>query len=165
MATSPGNLRDLGGVQYYAMRYWAILLAKLAVGAAFLYAVWYGLHATYTPPDEVARWNHSPFLHDLRWTTIMFLYNLLAQGILFLIIWDQRYRCRTCGRRLRMPVQTGRYAYLLQYGRPKLEYICTYGHGTLKVPELHITGKEPSAWEPHEDIWKELYSIHDRKEE
>jgi hypothetical protein len=48
---------------------------------------------------------------------------------------------------------------MLLYGKPRLEYICTYGHGTLKVPELHITGTEPSAWEPHEDIWKELYSF------
>ena len=142
------------------MRYWGILVAKIVVASLALYAVWYGLWAAYTPPEHIARWNHSPFLHDLNWTTTMFLYNLLVQGVLFLIIWDQRYRCRTCGRRLRMPVQTGRYAQMLLYGRPKLEYICTYGHGTLKVPELRFSGKEPNAWEPHDDdIWKELESL------
>lgn len=141
------------------MRYWGILAVKLVVAAAVLYAIWYGLHAMYTPPEYVARWNHSPFMHDLTWTTMMFLYNLLVQGVLFLIVWDQRYRCRTCGRRLRMPIQTGRYAQMLLYGRPKLEYICIYGHGTLKVPELHIASKEPVDWQPHEDIWKELYSF------
>ena len=93
----------------------------------------------------------------------MFLYNLRCNGVIFLIFLDQRYRCRTCGRRLCMPVTTGRYAQMLLFGPPKTEYICVYGHGTLKVPELHITGKEPSAWEPHEDIWKELYTLHDRE--
>jgi hypothetical protein len=141
------------------MRYWAILGAKL-IGATFLlYAVWKGLSALYTPPEYLARWNHSPFMHDLGWTGMMLLFNLLVQGVLFVIFWDQKYRCRTCGRRLRMPVQTGRYAQMLLYGRPKLEYICTYGHGTLKVPELHFSGKEPIDWQEHEDIWKELYSV------
>jgi hypothetical protein len=141
------------------MRYWGILVAKLAVAAAGLYAIWIGLKASYTPPYEIARWNHSPFTHDLNWTTMVFLFNLLAYGVLFLIVWDQRYRCRTCGRRLRMPVQTGRYAQMLLHGRPKLEYICTYGHGTLKVPELQFSGKEANDWQPNEDMWKELTSI------
>ena len=141
------------------MRYWGILAAKLAVAAAGLYAIWIGLKASYTPPYEIARWNHSPFTHDLNWTTMVFLFNLLVYGVLFLIVWDQRYRCRTCGRRLRMPVQTGRYAQMLLHGRPKLEYICTYGHGTLKVPELQFSGKEANDWQPNEDMWKELTSI------
>jgi hypothetical protein len=145
------------------MRYWGILAGKLGAAALFLYSVWWGLHALYTPPEHLARWGHSPFLHDLGWTTMMFVYNLLAQGILFLIILDQRYRCRTCGRRLRMPVSTGSYGQMLLSGRPKTEYICAYGHGTLKVPELHVTGREPSDWHPNdEDIWKELYDLEER---
>jgi hypothetical protein len=142
------------------MRYWGILAGKLLAAGAILYAVWAGMHALYTPPEHVTRWGHSPFLHDLQWTTIMFVYNLLVQGVLFLIILDQRYRCRACGRRLRMPVSTGSYGQMLLFGRPKTEYICTYGHGTLKVPELHASGREPSAWEPHDDdMWKELYEL------
>ena len=141
------------------MRYWGILLAKVLVGAAVLYGIWQALHAFYVPPAHLRRFGHSPFLHDLPWTTLMFVYNLLLQGILFLIFLDQRYRCRTCGRRLRMPVHTGRYAQVLLFGPPKTEYICTYGHGTLRVPELHITGKEPASWERHEDIWKELEEL------
>ena len=46
------------------MRYWGILVAKVAVAAAGLYAIWIGLKASYTPPYEIARWNHSPFTHD-----------------------------------------------------------------------------------------------------
>jgi hypothetical protein len=45
---------------------------------------------------------------------------------------------------------------MLQVGRPHTEYICPYGHGTLKVPELQITGKEPIDWAEHQDIWREL---------
>ena len=47
-------------------------------------------------------------------------------------IWDQRYRCRVCLRRLRMPVETGSWSRMLQFGRPRIEYICPYGHGTLR---------------------------------
>ena len=142
------------------MRYWWILAGKLTAAAVLLYGVWLGLRAWYVAPAEVARWGHSPFLHDLGWTTVMFFYNLLVQGALALIIIDQRYRCRTCGRRLRMPVSTGRYGQMLLFGRPKTEYICVWGHGTLKVPNLHVTGREPMDWQPNEDdIWKELYAL------
>jgi hypothetical protein len=141
------------------MKYWGLLVAKLLVAGAGLYAVWLGLHSSYPSPEHVTRWGHEMFLHDLPWTTIMFLYNLLCNGVLFLIILDQRYRCRTCARRLRMPITTGRYGHTLLFGPPRTEYICLYGHGTLKVPELHITGREMDNWEPHDqDIWKELES-------
>lgn len=141
------------------MKYWGLLAAKIAVSAATLYGLWLGLHIWYPAPYDT-RWQHEPFLHDLQWTTIMFFYNLLCNGVLFLIIFDQRYRCRTCARRLRMPVTKGRYAQMLLFGRPATEYICPYGHGTLNVPELHISGREAPDWKKHdEDIWKELFSL------
>ena len=80
-------------------------------------------------------------------------------GLLYLVIWDQRYRCRTCLRRLRMPVSTGSWPNMLLIGRPRTEYICIYGHGTLIVPEVQLTGGPSSDWEPHEDMWTELESI------
>ncbi|HUS08761.1 MAG TPA: hypothetical protein VMZ52_20830, partial [Bryobacteraceae bacterium] len=140
------------------MKYWGLLIAKLIVGVALLYSVWFGLHWMYSPPESVTRYRHEPFLHDLSWTTLMFLYNLLCNGVLFLIILDQRYRCRTCGRRLRMPVARGSHGQMLLLGRPRTEYICTYGHGTLNVPDLHLTGRERSDWKANnDDIWKELF--------
>jgi hypothetical protein len=146
------------------MVYWSILAAKLVVGGSSMYGLLYALAWFYNPPDEVTRWGHSPFLHDLRWTTMMFLYFLVCQGVLFLIVLDQKYRCRTCGRRLRMPVSRGRYAHMLLFGRPTTEYICIYGHGTLNVPELHFSGREPNNWKAHdEDMWKELYSYDEKK--
>lgn len=139
------------------MRYWGILAAKLAGGCVFLYAVWEGLHSFYPVPEYYLRTRQSLFLHDLPWTTLMFLYNLLCNGVLFAVVMDQRYRCRTCGRRLRMPVTSGNHAHVI-FKPPRTDYICTYGHGTLKVPELNISGREKPDWKANEDIWTELYS-------
>jgi hypothetical protein len=137
------------------MRYWGILAAKLLAAAAVLYSLWLGLHAWYEAPLYLVRLKQRPFAHDLTWTTIMFAYNLVCQGVLFLIVLDQKYRCRRCGRRLRMPVRTGSHARML-FLPPKTEYICAYGHGTLKVPEIELT-EENSDWEPHkDDYWTEL---------
>ncbi len=144
------------------MRYWGILLGKVLATAAVLYGVWSLMWAWYDPPEYIIRYGHSPFSHDLLWTSLMLLLALILEGLVFLIIWDQRYRCRTCGRRLRMPVRTGSYGHRLLFGSPKTEYICTYGHGTLRVPELHFSGKDPSSWEANDDFWKELYEA-DRK--
>lgn len=141
------------------MKYWGVLAAKLLAAGAALYGVWFALYWSYPSPEHVTRWGHEMFLHDLPWTTLMFFYNLLCNGVLFLIILDQRYRCRSCARRLRMPISTGGYGHTLLFGPPRTEYICPYGHGTLKVAELQITGRERDNWEPHdEDIWKELES-------
>jgi hypothetical protein len=46
---------------------------------------------------------------------------------------------------------------MLQFGRPRIEYICPYGHGTLKEEELQISGLENPEWTPHsDDLWEEL---------
>jgi hypothetical protein len=89
----------------------------------------------------------------------LLVYSLLCAGLVYLVILDQRYRCRICLRRLRMPVSTGSWTHILLFGPPRTEYICVYGHGTLKVPDLQITGPEPVDWQPHEDIWKELATL------
>src|SRR4051812_34747583 len=109
------------------MRYWGILVAKLAVVAAVLIGIYSVLSALYTPPAHIVRWKQQAFMHDLGWTTIMFVFNLVVFGLLFLVVWDQRRRCRTCGRILRMPVSHGSYGQILLFGRPRTEYICIYG--------------------------------------
>ncbi len=141
------------------MRYWAILLSKLLAAMLALSAIWWALHAVYTPPFHVVRFGYHPFLHDLTYTAMVFAFLLLAQAAIFLIVWDQRRRCRTCGRLLRMPISSGRYAQRLLFGQPKTQYICLYGHGTLTVPDVNLSGREPNDWQAHEDIWKELYAL------
>ena len=61
-------------------------------------------------------------------------------------------------------VSAGSWPNMLLFGQPRTEYICLYGHGTLKVPEVQITGPHGPDWEPHdEDIWKELESLEETK--
>jgi len=143
------------------MKYWAYLVAKLVVAGVFLV----GLRRTlaYLLPAPKPLFNVTePFGHDLLYTLIMFLYSLVAIGVIWVAIWDQRYRCRTCLRRLRMPILTGDWTHIL-LGRPRTEYICPFGHGTLKVDEVQITGRQVPDWQPHEDMWKELVSLDDSK--
>ena len=65
---------------------------------------------------------------------------LLGAGV-YVVGLDQRYRCRVCSGGLRMPIQTGSWGRMLQFGRPRhSEYICLYGHGTLREDELQISG-------------------------
>ena len=133
------------------MKYWAYLAAKLAVASAFLYALWH-LILLLLPTFDSLR--SEPFVEYL--TTII-LFPLLCFVILVLIVRDQSLRCRTCGRRMRLPLEKGSFSHLLLRGRPRLEYICIYGHGTLKVPEERLTGSGAADWQPHsDDIWKEL---------
>jgi hypothetical protein len=97
------------------------------------------------------------FGRDLAFTAAVGFWFLFCCGLLYLAIRDQRYRCRVCLRRLRMPIQTGSWSSMLQRGRPRIEYICAYGHGKLNVEQLQITGGENPEWTPQqEDPWEEL---------
>jgi hypothetical protein len=108
-------------------------------------------------PEILTTRRKSWFAQDLWWTTAALVFSLISVGVLKVILWDQLYRCRTCARRLRMPLETGSWTSMLLAGKPQTEYICPYGHGTLKMPEVQISGHESPDWEPNdEDIWKEL---------
>ena len=55
-----------------------------------------------------------------------------------------------------MPVETGSWSRMLQLGRPRIEYICPYGHGTLRQEEIQILGLETPRWDGTPDLWKDL---------
>jgi hypothetical protein len=140
------------------MKYWGWLILKLLVAAAVLLAVDQFIHVKLRPAS-VFYGHPEPFTHDLTYTAIMMVFFLFCYGTLHVIIWDQKTRCRTCLRRLRMPVVAGSWSNMLLFGQPRTEYICIYGHGTLKVPEVELTGAKRPNWEKHDDdIWKELES-------
>jgi hypothetical protein len=142
------------------MRYWGLLAAKLAAAAGILYLIWHGL----TPLLPSPRLYRNQFLgYDLPWTFAAGFLFLIACGLVHLSILDQRYRCRVCARRLRMPIVTGSWGQMLQLGRPRIEYICPFGHGTLKVEQLQVTGLEAPDWKQNEDMWKELFSAREGK--
>jgi hypothetical protein len=144
------------------MKYWLYLASKIAAGALLMYGLWMSIVLVMPEPQILTTQRSTWFGQDLWWTTVALLYVLLCCGVLKIILWDQLYRCRTCLRRLRMPLETGSWPSMLLLGMPRTEYICPYGHGTLRMPEVQISGRESPDWEAHgDDIWKEL-SNHER---
>jgi hypothetical protein len=138
------------------MRYWGYFAGKLAVGGGIMYGLLRLLDWAVKP--QPCFYNYCPprFPYDLPFTLGAGAWFLLCCGLLYAIIFDQRYRCRVCLRRLRMPIETGSWASMLQFGRPRIEYICPYGHGTLKEAGLQISGHENPEWTQHAEYWEEL---------
>jgi len=136
-------------------RFAAWLAAKLAVSAGVVLLLWW-LVVQLMPPAPKGLLSGSPRLtHDLPFTLIVGGFVLLACGLMWLIILDQRYRCRICVRRLRMPQTEGRYSSVLLGGIPYTEYICTYGHGKLYVPEFRAS-YATTRWTHYESLWDDL---------
>jgi hypothetical protein len=140
------------------VRYWGFLILKLAVASLASAAAMWFVNLFWPPATPFFHLNQYQFCHDLTYTTLTLVWFLFSYGLFYLAIWDQRYRCRTCLRRLRMPIETGSWGYMLQLGRPRIEYICAYGHGKLNVEEIQFPGKTSPAWTEHGDIWSELFA-------
>ena len=140
------------------VKYWGFLLLKLA-GAALGsgLALWF-LNLFWEPETPFFHLNRSQFSYDLGYTTLAGVWFLFSYGLVYLAIWDQRYRCRTCLRKLRMPIETGSWGRMLQLGRPQIEYICPFGHGKLNVEEVQISGSVTPEWTEHGDMWQELFA-------
>jgi hypothetical protein len=138
------------------MRYWAYFAAKLVVAGAIVS----GLVKLVVRQFPSSKDPYAPLgqgLNFLLCDLALMVCFLLAAGALYLIIRDQRYRCRVCLRRLRMPIETGSWSSFIQFGRPRIEYICPYGHGTLREDEVQLSGGPNTEWTPHsDDIWAEL---------
>jgi hypothetical protein len=141
------------------MRYWAYFAAKIAIAAGPLYGLLALVAACFPPKPKNAPdlWALTTGTQALLCNLALMLWFLLCAGVLYVIVWDQRHRCRVCLRRLRMPVQTGSWGRMLQFGRPRIEYMCPYGHGTLTQEELQISGLETPEWNPQsENLWEDL---------
>ena len=141
------------------MRYWAYLAGKVVVAAAPLYGLLLLLLSFFPPLPK----DHDPLAalaqagKSLVCDLCLLGWFVLCVATLYMIVWDQRRRCRVCLRQLRMPIETGSRSYMLQLGRPTVESICPYGHGTLKEDELQITGHDSPEWKRNsDDIWDEL---------
>ena len=135
------------------MRYWGLLAAKLIgilVGGVVLRLILVEFFRNFqqVPPTPNDR-----FATDLAAFLVSFFALIVAARW---AVVDQRYRCPRCARRLRMPVQSGSFDKALIFSRPKIEWICGYGHGTMRLPQLKLSSSEPPKWEEHADMWKEL---------
>lgn len=138
------------------MKYWAYFAAKTAAAAGIISLVWSGMNRLIPDPRPFLNYKFSRFPQDLPWTTAILGLWLLAFGLIALIVWDQRRRCRVCLSLLRMPVAHGSWSTATLFSPPRTESICPFGHGTLDVPELRNTGHNSPAWHAHQDIWDEL---------
>jgi len=138
------------------MRYRAWFAAKLAVAIVGTGGLLKWVSRVFPPEKDTLAPLGKGFSFLLCDLALMLVFLLFA-GALYLIFRDQRYRCRVCLRRLRMPVARGSWSRILLFGRPQIEYICPYGHGTLREDDLHISGLSVPEWTPHsDDIWAEL---------
>jgi hypothetical protein len=148
------------------MRYWSYFAAKLVAVSAVFFGLGELLNWIWPPERQVIRdtLSHTQIAYlaprfgwDLGFTVSVLILFLLWTVALNFVVRDQRHRCRVCLRRLRMPVETGSWHRMLLFGRPRIEYICPYGHGTLREEEFQISGTQDPEWTPHsDDIWAEL---------
>ena len=140
------------------VRYWGFLALKLILSCAIAAVFLCEINYSWTPRYPIPEINWYLFYRDLRYTLLIGILFLGLLGLLYLSVLDQRYRCRVCLRRLRMPVEKGSWSRMFMLGRPEVEYICIYGHGKLNVPELQISGIENPEWKEQGDIWSELFA-------
>ena len=111
------------------MKYWLFFVAKLVLTVALFAGIWAVMEAVLPEPASIRAYKLGRFGQDLTWTTAIFVYFLAAAGSLFLIVLDQRYRCRTCLRRLRMPVNSGAWESMLRLGMPQVDTSARSGMG------------------------------------
>jgi hypothetical protein len=138
------------------MKYWGFFLAKCAVAVGLFWVALQVLAFLMPEPKTFLYHRVAPFGQDLSWTTALLMVWLLFVGVLYIAVWDQRRRCRTCLRVLMMPLDTGNWSKATLFSPPKTESICPYGHGTLEQPQVHTTGAPAEEWHPHGSIWEEL---------
>lgn len=146
------------------MKYWSYFAAKLAALAAVMSGLWWLVNFLLPPPQTFLRHQVSRFPQDLPWTTAILGLWLLAVGLFYVIVWDQKRRCRTCLRRLMMPVNRGSWSMAALLSPPETELICPYGHGTLAEADVHLSAAPGAVWTEHsDDIWKELEELKGRE--
>ena len=149
------------------MKYWLCLAVKLVARAGVVVALQFVLSLFYVSPEPPLTGldpEQPLFLGEMPFTFLTLGIWLIGAGLFFVVVWDQKRRCRSCLRRLIMPVATGSWGHVVFFGQPRTEWICPYGHGTLSIAELQISGRETPDWQPHdENIWKELESYEARK--
>jgi hypothetical protein len=76
----------------------------------------------------------------------------MGRGMIWCVA-DQRRRCRTCMRRLVLPVSIGSYASLFEPSAT--EMLCEQGHGALSLSDTETDVQD--RWTRLDDSWKALF--------
>jgi hypothetical protein len=138
-----------------SFRYWSWLAIKLAAATGLMLALYGIAQRTLFRADSLNQ-AFSIVQLTVAGTLIGFIaLPLLWVGLYFLCLQDQRYRCRVCARRLRMPVDLGSHGGII-IDHPGTEYVCPYGHGKLLV-ELWVSSAPTRKWTRYGEFWQELY--------
>ncbi|HWG37880.1 MAG TPA: hypothetical protein VN690_09210 [Terriglobales bacterium] len=143
------------------MRYWVWLAAKLVLVVLGTAGFWWAVSLLLPPAPTGLLANWPRFGSDLDYTFAVGFAVLVGFGLGWLCAVDQVYRCRRCARRLRMPVSEGNYSRTMLEGSPYTEYICTYGHGKLYVPDVHLSSSRAMHWIGYGSLWENLLHAED----
>lgn len=138
------------------MKYAGWMTLKLLASALVAAGLWV-LLSVFLPPAPTGLLKNWPRLgSDLSFTFAFGLVFIVGCGLVWLSVLDQRFRCRTCARKLRMPQGEGTFSSVWLGGSPYTEYICTYGHGKLYFPEVHLASGRGAYWVPYDSLWEDL---------
>ena len=69
---------------------------------------------------------------------------------------DQQQRCRTCLRRLELPVEIGRPGSVL-LNWAGTEMVCSEGHGVLYLPDSPANSLDQDRWNKLDESWESLF--------
>lgn len=96
--------------------------------------------STYPMVDEYSLWLFLP----------------LAIAALSWSVRDQQQRCRTCLRRLQLPVEIGRPGSVL-LNWAGTEMVCPEGHGVLYLPDSPANSLDQDRWNKLDESWESLF--------
>lgn len=138
------------------MKYWAWMAAKLLSAAVLVAGFWTVVSWVLPPAPTGLLANWPRFGSDLPYTFAVAFSGIVGFGLGWICAADQVYRCRICVRRLRMPRSEGNLSHVMLGGAPYTEYICTYGHGKLYVPDVHLSSSRARRWIGYGSLWENL---------
>lgn len=146
------------------MKFWGWLVIKLLIATAAVVAFWTVVSWMLPPAPGGLLADWPRFGSDLSYTLGVGLAVIVGFGLGWLCAVDQVYRCRVCARRLRMPQSEGNFSRIMLGGTPYTEYICTYGHGKLSVPDVHLSSSRTMRWIGYGSLWENLMEAEHHKE-
>lgn len=145
---APGMIRSR-----QSLCYWAFFAGKAGLLLSVIALAW----------TEIATDLPIPVTGGVDQSSAGTLVLLLLLSECFAIRWaleDQKSRCPVCCRLVSMPVTIGTRSSLL-LDRPAIEFLCTRGHGTLVLSDLHTCTGERLRWTPADRSWQEVF-VHEK---
>jgi hypothetical protein len=142
--------RRKGEPQHADLSYWLFFIAKSYLG---LGAIGCGWILFIDPSNGV---DLSRGLGEFSVLITTWVFALFACGFLHWSWRDQQLRCHVCLRRMRIPATSGSWASYL-FNRPRTEYLCPAGHGTVSVSPGEPGGPDSSDWKDMDESWRDLF--------